>query len=254
MKLVTSVAIAIVAAFSGHAATLTVTNTADTGAGSLRATIASAAAGDTIQFDPSLNGQTITLTSGEILLNKVLTISGPGAAQLAISGNNSSRIFRTTTDVTLGGLTLENGLNNSGGALEVQNSHGVVSDCAFVDNAAPNGIGGAVYNPNSPMEFTNCTFTGNSSSGFGVGGAFFGSQPIPVTMTDCTFNQNSAHDGGAIFTDAPLTLVRCKFTGNSIPSDGIGGAIFNDYPTDISTRTFFGQQHRRRRRRRRPFP
>ena len=46
--------------------TLTVTNILDSGAGSLRAEIAAARAGDTIVFAPILDGQTITLTSGEL--------------------------------------------------------------------------------------------------------------------------------------------------------------------------------------------
>ena len=65
--------------------TLTVVNTADSGPGSLRATIAGAAAGDTIVFNHALAGQTITLTSGE------LTIATPrrnsvGAVACAASG------------------------------------------------------------------------------------------------------------------------------------------------------------------------
>src|ERR1700712_603539 len=76
-----------------NSATLIVTNTGDTGSGSLRAGITAAAPGDTITFDPSLNGQTIVLTSGQIAINKTLTINGPGATNLAISGNNTSRIF-----------------------------------------------------------------------------------------------------------------------------------------------------------------
>src|SRR5262245_16126875 len=65
--------------------TLTVTNNEDSGPGSLRADIAAAKSGDTIVFDPSLNGQTITLTSGELVINKNLTIQGPGAGLLTIS-------------------------------------------------------------------------------------------------------------------------------------------------------------------------
>src|SRR5262249_25148546 len=72
---------------------LTVTTAADSGAASLRAEIAAANSGDTINFASSLKGQTITLTSGELLINKGLTIQGPGAAQLTISGGNSSRVF-----------------------------------------------------------------------------------------------------------------------------------------------------------------
>src|SRR5579864_2297375 len=53
---------------------LTVTTAADSGAGSLRADIATANSGDTINFASSLKGQTINLTSGELLINKGLTI------------------------------------------------------------------------------------------------------------------------------------------------------------------------------------
>ena len=64
---------------SVHAATLIVTTTADSGAGSLRDAIAAASDGDTIQFDAALNGQTITLTSAELVIDKNITINGPGA-------------------------------------------------------------------------------------------------------------------------------------------------------------------------------
>src|SRR6516162_719475 len=66
--------------------TLTVTNTNDKGPGSLRATITHASSGDTIVFDPGLSGQTITLTSDQLTINKNLDIEGPGACLLAISG------------------------------------------------------------------------------------------------------------------------------------------------------------------------
>jgi hypothetical protein len=63
-----------------------VSNTQDSGAGSLRGTVAAAAAGDTIVFniptsDPGYNVSTgvftIYLTSGEIVIDKDLTITGP---------------------------------------------------------------------------------------------------------------------------------------------------------------------------------
>lgn len=64
--------------------TLTVTNILDSGAGSLRAEIAAAQPNDTIVFAPSLKGQTITLTGGELVINKSMSIQGPGAGQLTI--------------------------------------------------------------------------------------------------------------------------------------------------------------------------
>src|SRR5947209_631340 len=62
--------------------TLTVSNALDHGTGSLRADIAAAHSGDTINFAPGLSGQTITLTGGEMLINKNLTIAGPGVGNL----------------------------------------------------------------------------------------------------------------------------------------------------------------------------
>jgi hypothetical protein len=84
-----------------HAATLTVTSKADNGSGTLRKTIANAAAGDVIKFNVS---GTITLTSGELLINKNLKITGPGASNLTISGKGQSRVFNIgSKTVTISG-------------------------------------------------------------------------------------------------------------------------------------------------------
>lgn len=97
--------------------TLTVLNNLDSGKGSLRAEIKAANSGDTIVFDSSLAGKTIFLTSGELLLNKDLTITGPGAGSLAISGSNLSRVFEVASAVTasVSGLTISNGSAVNGG-------------------------------------------------------------------------------------------------------------------------------------------
>src|SRR5262249_40604697 len=73
--------------------TLTVLNAKDSGAGSLRAAIAAAHNGDTINFAAGLIGQTIALSSGELLIKHNVTIVGPGADKLTISGSNASRVF-----------------------------------------------------------------------------------------------------------------------------------------------------------------
>src|SRR5438067_1633124 len=69
--------------------TLTVLNLGDGGPGSLRAAVAAANPGDTIDF--AVSG-TLTLTTGEIAVTKDLTITGPGAGVLSISGNDASRL------------------------------------------------------------------------------------------------------------------------------------------------------------------
>ena len=74
-----------IATLSVHAATIIVTNSNDSGPGSLRGAIATAGDGDTIQFDPALKGQAIMLTSGELFVNNNITISGPGANMLTVT-------------------------------------------------------------------------------------------------------------------------------------------------------------------------
>lgn len=99
-------------AYQNTLATLTVTNTLDTGAGSLRNQITAALANDTIRFDPSLNGTAIVLTGGEIAFaTSNLTISGNGSTNTIIDGNSSSRIFNifAAVPVTIDGLTIRNG-------------------------------------------------------------------------------------------------------------------------------------------------
>jgi len=78
LQLLALFCVALAGAGSIRAATLTVTSTADSGAGSLRDAIAASSDGDLIQFDAALNGQTIGLSSTELVIGKNIRISGPG--------------------------------------------------------------------------------------------------------------------------------------------------------------------------------
>src|SRR5580704_390809 len=87
-----------------------VTNLSDSGAGSLRQTLAGAAPGDTVQFASGLTG-TLTLTSGQLNLNQNVTITGPGTSSLSISGGNNSTVFNVSAGVnaSISGLTITQG-------------------------------------------------------------------------------------------------------------------------------------------------
>ena len=147
--------------------TLTVLNNLDSGAGSLRYEIAAASGKDTIVFAPTLAEKTITLTSGELDITKNLTIQGPGAGKLAISGDNASRVFEVDgakKTVTLSGLTITHGKSAFGG--------GILND--------------------GTVTLTNCTVSGNGSAG-GGGGVY--NNGGTVTLTDCTVSSNAATEG-----------------------------------------------------------
>jgi hypothetical protein len=94
-------------AIAAQADTITVTNTNDSGPGSLRQTLVDANDGDTITF--AVTG-TIGLTSGELLVDTSITISGPGADNLAVNGNAKSRVFHIASGrtVTISDLTITN--------------------------------------------------------------------------------------------------------------------------------------------------
>jgi Right handed beta helix region len=166
--------------------TLTVTNNLDSGTGSLRAEIAAAKNGDTNVFAPSLNGQTITLTSGQLV-----TIQGPGAGQLTVSGNNTFRIFWVgahARNVTLTGLTISNGAARNGGG--IYNAGGLtVSDCTLSSNSTFSGDGGGIYNAyRATLTVSGCTLSGNNS--VGSGGGIYNAGGATASVTGCTFSSN----------------------------------------------------------------
>src|SRR6187200_2105787 len=103
--LATSVSIISLIVINVQAAPILVTNTDDGGTGSLRQALADANDGDAISF--GVTG-TITLTTGELLVNKSITINGPGPDNLTVDGNHASRVFHVAGGVTatIAGLTV----------------------------------------------------------------------------------------------------------------------------------------------------
>jgi predicted outer membrane repeat protein len=233
--------------------TLVVTNTNDSGAGSLREAIGNAESGDTIKFAASLVDRTITLNS-EILIpaGKNLSLDGQDAPNLTISGNERSRIFSlestsaTPSDLTVKNLTLANGYTSDrGGAISATHQGTVnVENVDFENNVAEKG-GGAIFTAfegnltvkGSRFE-DNQAIADNDERGGGAI-AFWG--PNDLTVIDSEFVGNEGINGGAINSlNGNMTIQNSQFIDNQTTAAsydsgdanpylrGYGGAIFAD--------------------------
>jgi len=156
-----------------------VSNCADSGAGSLRDAVASAASGDTIDLG-GLACSTITLTSGAIVIGQTsLTLQGPGAAALTIDGSFDDRVLLHSGSGTLSiaDLSITDGKYVSddtpvGGCIVSSGSvsliSATVSGCVLVGGDA-NVVarGGAIYTAGNLFVFSS-VLSGNAVSGQGT--------------------------------------------------------------------------------------
>ena len=187
------------------AATLTVTSTADGGAGSLRQAISDAASGDTV----SIPAGTYTLTLGtELIIDKSLTLNGDGSGTTIIqaaasSADATSRVFRifSGNNVAISDVTVRNG------------------------NASPSN-GGGIQNAGT-LTLTRSTVSGNKAD-TASGGI---DNLDTLTVASSTVSHNSSHHvGGGIWNQGALTVIDSDISGNTTGQDGgigRGGGIGN---------------------------
>ncbi len=232
------------------AATFTVSNLNDSGAGSLRQAIldANAAAGaDVIQMTAV---GTLQLLSALPIIDEALTIQGPGMAQLAVAGGSSFRVFESTavpltiTDLTvqngapaseagggirsLGTLTLTNVavLSNTtpvrGGGVFVDGESWIVNG-RFENNRALGGTGGGLQS-NGRALVTGTQFISNTSTAQG-GGAHLATYSV---VRDVYFEHNHSllANGGGLYASGIVTLVNASVISNTAFSDGGGMLAF----------------------------
>ncbi len=218
---------------SASAATLTVTSGADSGAGSLRAVVASASAGDIIEFAPSVT--TVELTTAEIVITQSISIVGPGADVLTVrrssaGGTPDFRLFRITAPsatVSMSGMTLTNGKQDAGGAIQIATASSVtLTEMAFIGNDG--AWAGALWLDVATLLVNRSTFSENTSNlgvscGYCNGGAVI-TNTGTATFANSTLSNNHAGDnGGAIKNTTNLTLINTTIADNS--ANGFGGGL-----------------------------
>src|SRR5262249_51049842 len=128
-----------------HETNIIVSNTDDSGPSSLRQALAQANDGDTI--DATAISGVIMLTTGQLLVDKSVTINGSGADLLAVDGDANSRVFQIGSNktVTISGLTIRNGVGNfGGGILNGDSATLTITSVSLSGNTG--GFGGGTFN------------------------------------------------------------------------------------------------------------
>ena len=224
------------------ASAITVLNANDSGPGSLRQALLDLCPDGTITFHPSLSGQMIYLTSGELSLAQNLTITGPGANLLTVSGSQVSRVFSVLPGVSnaISGLSIMNGngvgpdyAGNGGGILNLGDLN--LEACALSDNAADpsTGWGGAIYSIGH-LRLLACTIGPGNSAGSVAGGVVADGGSV-VEMLNCSVSGNwcgNSVGGVAVNSGGAAILTNCTITANSDVNfaggyGGMGAALKN---------------------------
>lgn len=226
MKAVLALFVLLFLVSVSKAATFTVTNTTDSGAGSLRQAILdanAAASDDTINFSIPANDLGCTaagvctnaLTSGEFVIISATTAgaltitNSTGSRNLLISGNNRSRVFYVNAEanLTLYGITVERGIGTG---------------------AADNNTGGGIFN-NGALTVTNSAISGNRA--IIDGGGIFSKGTLTVTNSTISGNTVVLFAGGGIFNTGTAMLTNTTISGNLIQRNLIGGAAISNTGT-----------------------
>ncbi|PPK87950.1 putative secreted protein (Por secretion system target) [Neolewinella xylanilytica] len=229
-----------------YAATITVTSTADTGEGSLRAAVMMAAAGDEIVFAPQTNGQSIGLMS-VIEIRKDLIIRGNGRKVTMIDGNRMSRAFSVLSGATvmMYDLLIKNGREFIGGGLRVRAGatlklYGVQVDGCEAFGARFDRGGGAVYNQGN-FYMTNSVLSNNTALGRqGSGGAIFNAPGGMLEIAYSWIRDNQANRAGGGIEDASgsgstVTITESNINTNTVfDAPGNGGGIHIGSDGDVT--------------------
>ena len=184
-----------------------VTSNSNSGPGTLRQAVIDACAGSVITFSACASSP-ILLSTGQININKNLTIAGPGANLMTVQNtaapSSTSRVFIIPSGVTvsISGITVTGGHTAGGGGV---------------------GDGGGIRNFGT-LNVNECVISGNFATGNGGGGI---ANQGTLNVTDTTVSNNtSTFSGGGLemINGGTMVVLRSTISGNVSPGGGGIGA------------------------------
>jgi hypothetical protein len=183
--------------------------------------VVGAAVGDDIVFSLPANS-VITLQSA-LDVDRNLTVNGSGSSGLAVSGNDTVRVFFVTVGVTaaFSNLTIRNGSADFGGGIRNEGAL-TLTNCTVSGNVA-SGNGGGIVN-HGPLVLNDSTVSGNTTAG--RGGGIANGPGVTLLLNDSTVSGNFADFGGGIDNaGGDIALSNSAVTGNT--GSSFGGGIGN---------------------------
>lgn len=188
---------------------------------------------NTISFDSSLLGTTLTLTSELAITgktgatNKSLELSNGDIKAITISGNNASRIFNvaSTAELSIGRFILTNGSADKGGAI-LNAGTLTLNDTTITNNEATGTGGGGIFNATTgTVKLFGADISSNkATAATGDGGGILddGGQGVTISLSLIRANR-AGRDGGGIAATGALTIYNSTLASNAANNDG--GAI-----------------------------
>ena len=228
------------AAVAISGAAVVVTSAADPGDGScdeaectLREAIAAVDPGGTITFAV---GGTITLAAGQLHVTKPMTITGPGAGDLAVSGAAATRVLllQDAGEVHVTDLTLAHGLVDGPGGC-VQSEHTTLTLARVVVHGCfSNGAGGAIGNSGNGLGFGHLRVehsTVRDSRAANGGGGIYNNHNATLDVVASTISNNEGREGGGVGSTGYVTIATSTVSGNRARFHG-GGVYAADRDVD----------------------
>jgi len=223
-----------------------VTTVQDSGPGSLRQAIASAAPGDSIIF--LLRPPATIALSSSLVITQNVSLLGPGPDWLTVmrSAATNTPLFRVfdVEDgvVTLAGITISNGVaydastfvDNVGGGIFNRGTL-TVSNCVITGNTAPTtgpstnqsiGFGAGIFTAqSSQLTIINSTISGNTASAAGGGVCTFEATPFLAVGSTFSGNYAGIQGGGINYQGHIGTIQNCTIANNTTAPDAVGSGI-----------------------------